>query len=112
MEPLINATETVSNYLDENNIVIYESTVYPGCTEQICVPIIEKISNLKYNEQFYCGYSPERISPGDKEHVLTNICKITSGSSPEISDYIDFIYNKIIKAGTYKASSIVVAEGR
>ncbi len=110
LKPLIAATRTVADNLNKGNIVIYESTVYPGCTEQICVPILEKYSKLKYNLQFFCGYSPERINPGDKKNTLMNICKITSGSSPEVADYIDSIYNSVIKGGTYKASSIVVAE--
>mgnify|MGYP001475015547 CR=1 FL=1 len=107
---LISATETVGRCLNKNDIVIFESTVYPGCTEQVCVPILEKKSSLKFNIEFFCGYSPERINPGDKEHTLTNICKITSGSTPIVTDYIDSIYSSIIEGGTYKASSIMVAE--
>ncbi len=108
--PLTSATKTVGKYLDKNNIVIFESTVFPGCTEQICVPILEKVSKLKYNLEFFCGYSPERINPGDKEHTLTNICKITSGSLPEVADYVNFLYGTIIDGGTFQASSIMVAE--
>ena len=108
--PLINATETVSKFLKVNDIVIYESTVYPGATEEICVPILEKNSGLDFNKNFFCGYSPERINPGDKEHRLTSIIKVTSGSTPEIADVVDQLYSKIITAGTYKAESIKVAE--
>ena len=108
--PLINATETVSKFLKVNDIVIYESTVYPGATEEICVPILEKNSGLDFNKNFFCGYSPERINPGDKEHRLTSIIKVTSGSTPEIADAVDQLYSKIITAGTYKAESIKVAE--
>jgi len=104
------ATELVAKYLNEGNIVIYESTVYPGVTEDFCVPILEKISKLNYNQEFYCGYSPERISPGDDRFTLNKMIKITSGSTPFISDFIDDMYKKIIDAGTYKASSIKVAE--
>ena len=107
---LISATETVGKCLNRKDIVIFESTVYPGCTEQVCVPILEKKSSLKFNIEFFCGYSPERINPGDKEHTLANICKITSGSTPIVTDYIDSIYSSIIEGGTYKASSIMVAE--
>jgi len=93
-----------------NNIVIYESTVYPGATEEVCVPILENQSGLKFNKDFYCGYSPERINPGDKEHRVTTIKKVTSGSTPEIADIVDSLYQTIITAGTHKASSIKVAE--
>ncbi len=110
LRPLISATKTVSRYLNKNDIVVYESTVYPGCTEQVCVPILENHSGLIYNSEFFCGYSPERINPGDQEHTLINICKITSGSTPEIADYIDALYKSIIKGGTYKVSSMVIAE--
>src|SRR5690606_16200302 len=88
----------------------YESTVYPGCTEEECVPILEKFSGLKFNKDFFCGYSPERINPGDKEHSLTKILKITSGSTPKTAEVVDTLYNSILKAGTHKASSIRVAE--
>ena len=110
LSPLINATKMVSQFLDKDNIVIYESTVYPGATEEECVPILEKISKLKYNKDFYCGYSPERINPGDKKHTLINIKKITSGSNKESAFFIDNLYKSIIVAGTYKAKSIKVAE--
>ena len=108
--PLISATSTVSKLLKKNDIVIYESTVYPGATEEVCVPILENNSNLKFNKDFFCGYSPERINPGDKEHRLTSIMKVTSGSTPEIAEKIDKLYNLIITAGTHKAPSIKVAE--
>ena len=108
--PLYRASETVGKVLDKGDIVIYESTVFPGCTEEECVPILEKFSGLKFNEDFFCGYSPERINPGDKKHTLTKILKVTSGSTPEIADKIDAFYGSIITAGTYKASCIKVAE--
>ena len=107
---LADASTIISNVLKKDDIVIYESTVFPGATETFCVPILEKYSNLKFNTDFYCGYSPERINPGDKKNKLTNIKKITSGSNNEVADFIDQIYLKIIKAGTHKASSIKVAE--
>jgi UDP-N-acetyl-D-galactosamine dehydrogenase len=110
LRPLISASKTVGKALKKNDIVIYESTVYPGCTEEICVPILEQISGLKFNVDFFCGYSPERINPGDKQHRVTTIRKITSGSTPEIARKVDELYNKIITAGTYMASSIKVAE--
>lgn len=110
MTPLIKASETVGKVLKPGDVVIYESTVYPGATEEVCVPVLEKFSGLKFNQNFYCGYSPERINPGDKVNTLTKIKKITSGSTPEIADEIDALYNTIIKAGTWKASSIKVAE--
>lgn len=110
LRPLISASKTVGSVLKKGDIVIYESTVYPGCTEEDCVPVLEKESGLKFNIDFYCGYSPERINPGDKQHRLTNIKKITSGSTPEIAEKIDNLYRKIILAGTHKASSIKVAE--
>ena len=100
----------VSSFLKSGDVVIYESTVYPGCIEEQCVPILEKFSNLKFNTDFFCGYSPERINPGDKKYTISNIKKITSGSTPEIADLIDMLYNEIIKAGTHKAPSIKVAE--
>ena len=108
--PMIKASETVAKYLKKGDIVIYESTVYPGVTEEEMAPVLEKISGLKYNQDFYCGYSPERINPGDKEHTVTKILKITSGSTIEIADEVDELYSSIITAGTYKASSIRVAE--
>ena len=110
LAPLISASETIGKTLKKGDLVIYESTVYPGATEEDCVPVLEKFSDLKFNQDFYCGYSPERINPGDKEHRLTKIKKITSGSTPEIADLVDSLYGDIITAGTYKASSIKVAE--
>lgn len=110
LTPLIKASETVGKVLKSGDIVIYESTVYPGCTEEDCVPVLEKHSSLKFNQDFYCGYSPERINPGDKEHRVTTIKKVTSGSTPEIANVVDALYNQIITAGTHKASSIKVAE--
>jgi UDP-N-acetyl-D-galactosamine dehydrogenase len=110
MTSLIKASETVGRFLKLGDIVIYESTVYPGATEEVCVPILEKISNLKFNQDFYCGYSPERINPGDKEHRLPSIKKITSGSTSKVAEEIDQLYKQIITAGTHKASSIKVAE--
>jgi len=110
LTPLIKASETVGKVLKSGDIVIFESTVYPGCTEEDCVPVLEKFSGLKFNQDFYCGYSPERINPGDKEHRVTTIKKVTSGSTAEIADLVDALYNQIIIAGTHKASSIKVAE--
>jgi UDP-N-acetyl-D-glucosamine/UDP-N-acetyl-D-galactosamine dehydrogenase len=107
---LLNATQSIGTILKKGDIVIYESTVYPGCTEEDCVPVLEKTSGLKFNVDFYCGYSPERINPGDTAHTLTTIQKITSGSTPIIADTIDALYKSIITAGTYKVSSIKVAE--
>ena len=99
-----------ANILKKRDIVIYESTVYPGCVEEECVPILEKFSGLRFNSDFFCGYSPERINPGDKEHVISNIKKITSGSTPDSAELIDELYNEIITVGTHKAPSIKVAE--
>jgi UDP-N-acetyl-D-glucosamine/UDP-N-acetyl-D-galactosamine dehydrogenase len=110
LTPLIKASETVGKVLKKGDIVIYESTVYPGCTEEDCVPVLEKFSGLKFNVDFFCGYSPERINPGDKQHRLPNIKKVTSGSTPEVAERVDQLYKKIIKAGTHKASSLKVAE--
>lgn len=110
LTPLIKASETVGSILKKGDIVIYESTVYPGVTEEECVPVLEKVSGLKFNIDFFAGYSPERINPGDKEHTVTKILKITSGSTPEIAEIVDSLYRSIIIAGTYKASSIKVAE--
>lgn len=110
LTPLIKASETVGKVLKKGDIVIYESTVYPGCTEEDCVPVLEKFSGLKFNFDFFCGYSPERINPGDKQHRLPNIKKVTSGSTPEVAEKVDQLYKKIIKAGTHKASSLKVAE--
>lgn len=107
--PLIKASESLSKVLKRGDVVIYESTVYPGATEEVCVPLLEK-SGLKFNEDFYCGYSPERINPGDKQHRVTNILKVTSGSTPEVADFVDALYRKVIVAGTHKASSMKVAE--
>jgi len=108
--PLLQASEMIGSLLNKGNIVIYESTVYPGATEEICVPILEKKSNLKYNVEFFCGYSPERINPGDKKYKLTNIKKLTSGSNKKASQFVDKLYQSIISAGTFNASSIAVAE--
>lgn len=110
LRPLENASETLGEVLSKGDIVIYESTVYPGATEEVCVPVLEKVSGLTFNQDFFVGYSPERINPGDKEHRLTSILKITSGSTPEAANFIDQLYGKIIKAGTFKASSIKIAE--
>jgi UDP-N-acetyl-D-galactosamine dehydrogenase len=110
MTPLVKASETVGKVLKAGDVVIYESTVYPGATEEVCVPVLEKFSDLKFNQDFFCGYSPERINPGDKEHRLPTIKKVTSGSTPEVAEAVDQLYQEIITAGTYKASSIKVAE--
>ncbi len=110
LTPLIRASETIGRVLKRGDIVVYESTVYPGATEEVCVPVLESISGLRYNEDFYAGYSPERINPGDKEHRVANIRKVTSGSTPEVADLIDRVYAEIIVAGTHKAPSIKVAE--
>ena len=110
LTPLIKASETVGKVLKLGDTVIYESTVYPGATEEICVPVLEKFSKLKFNQDFFCGYSPERINPGDKEHRLTNIKKVTSGSTQAVAEEVDVLYRQIITAGTHKASSIKVAE--
>lgn len=110
LTPLKKASETVGRVLKKGDIVIYESTVFPGATEDICVPLLEQFSALRYNVDFFCGYSPERINPGDKAHRLTDIRKVTSGSTPDIADAVDALYSSIIKAGTYKAESIRVAE--
>ena len=110
LTPLIKASETVGKALRRGAVVIYESTVYPGCTEEVCVPLLERHSGLRFNQDFFCGYSPERINPGDKEHRLPSIRKVTSGSTPEVADAVDALYGQIITAGTHKASSIRVAE--
>jgi UDP-N-acetyl-D-galactosamine dehydrogenase len=110
LQPLVAASETVGRYLQPGAIVIYESTVYPGATEEVCVPILERVSGLRFNVDFFCGYSPERINPGDKQHRLTTIVKITSGSTEETAGKIDTLYRSIIEAGTFRASSIKVAE--
>lgn len=110
LTPLIKASESIGKVLKKGDIVIYESTVYPGATEEDCVPVLERVSGLKFNQDFFAGYSPERINPGDKTHRVTNICKVTSGSTPEIAEVVDVLYNEIIVAGTHKAASIKVAE--
>ena len=110
LTPLIKSSQTIGKVLKRDDIVIYESTVYPGVTEEVCVPQLEKVSGMTFNKDFFCGYSPERINPGDKEHTVTKILKITSGSNPEIAIVVDELYKSIITAGTYKASSIKVAE--
>ncbi len=110
LTPLIKASETIAKVIGKDDIVIYESTVYPGATEEDCIPVIEKLSGLKYNEDFYAGYSPERINPGDKVHTVTKILKVTSGSTPEIAEEVDQLYKSIITAGTHKAATIRVAE--
>jgi len=107
---LLTASKMVGGVIKKGDIIIYESTVYPGCTEEDCVPILEEFSGLKYNQDFYCGYSPERINPGDKVHTLTKIIKVTSGSTAEVATIVDNLYASIITAGTHKASSIKVAE--
>ena len=110
LRPLIWASETVGKVISKGNIVIYESTVYPGVTEEECLPIVESVSGLKFNEDFFAGYSPERINPGDKEHTVEKIVKVTSGSTPEVADIVDAIYNAVLINGTHKAPSIKVAE--
>lgn len=110
LTPLIKASETIGQVLKQGDIVIYESTVYPGATEEDCVPVLERVSGLIFNKDFYCGYSPERINPGDKEHRVTTILKVTSGSTPETAETVDKLYRSIITAGTHKASSLKVAE--
>ncbi|MBE6375062.1 MAG: nucleotide sugar dehydrogenase [Lentisphaeria bacterium] len=110
LTPLYRASETVGKVMKKNCIVIYESTVYPGCTEEDCVPVLEKFSNLTFNRDFFCGYSPERINPGDKQHTLLQTVKITSGSTPETAEIVDQLYNSILQSGTHKASCIKVAE--
>ncbi|MGQ0429729.1 MAG: Vi polysaccharide biosynthesis UDP-N-acetylglucosamine C-6 dehydrogenase TviB [Gammaproteobacteria bacterium] len=110
LTPIVRASQSVGQVLKRGDIVIYESTVYPGCTEEICVPILERQSGLRFNRDFYAGYSPERINPGDKQHRLTTIRKVTSGSTPEAADFVDKLYGSIVKAGTHKASSLRVAE--
>ena len=110
LNPLIESSKIVGSVLKKNDIVIYESTVYPGATEEICVPVLEKVSSLEFNQDFYCGYSPERINPGDKEHRVTKIMKVTSGSTSKTAIEVDELYKEIITAGTYRAKSIKVAE--
>ncbi len=110
LTPLIKASEMIGSVLSIGDVVVYESTVYPGCTEEVCVPILERVSGLVFNRDFFAGYSPERINPGDKEHRVINILKVTSGSTPETADFVDALYRSIIVAGTHKASSLKVAE--
>jgi UDP-N-acetyl-D-galactosamine dehydrogenase len=110
LTPIINATETIGELLKKGDTVIYESTVFPGCTEEFCVPVLERTSGLRFNRDFYCGYSPERINPGDKEHRLATIRKITSGSTPRTADFVDALYSSIVPAGTHQARSIRIAE--
>jgi UDP-N-acetyl-D-galactosamine dehydrogenase len=110
LTPLVKASETVGKVLKKGDVVVYESTVYPGCTEEVCIPILERVSGLKFNKDFYAGYSPERINPGDKEHRVTTIKKVTSGSTPEVAEFVDGLYRSIVRVGTHKASSIKVAE--
>lgn len=110
LEPLIKASETVGKVISKGDVVVYESTVYPGVTEEECLPVVERVSGLKFNEDFFAGYSPERINPGDKQHTVEKIKKVTSGSTPEIADYVDAVYNAVLVNGTHKAPSIRVAE--
>ena len=110
LEPLIKASETVGKVISQGDVVVYESTVYPGVTEEVCLPVVERASGLKFNVDFYAGYSPERINPGDKQHTVEKIKKVTSGSTPEIADYVDSVYNAVLVNGTHKAPSIRVAE--
>ncbi len=110
LTPMLKASEAIGKVLKKGDVVIYESTVYPGVTEEECVPVLEKVSGLKFNEDFFAGYSPERINPGDKEHTVTKILKVTSGSTPEVAGYVDQLYRSVITAGTHKAPSIKVAE--
>jgi UDP-N-acetyl-D-galactosamine dehydrogenase len=110
LRPLVSASETVGKVLKKGDVVVYESTVYPGCTEEVCVPVLERESGLTFNRDFFAGYSPERINPGDKEHRLPTIRKITSGSTPEVAEFVDALYRTIVKVGTHRAPSIKVAE--
>lgn len=110
LTPLIKASTSIGQVLKKGDVVVYESTVYPGATEETCIPVLEQVSGLTFNQDFFAGYSPERINPGDKLHRVTNILKITSGSTPEVADFVDQVYNLVIEAGTHKASSIKVAE--
>jgi len=110
LTPLVKASEALGKVLKQGDIVVYESTVYPGCTEEVCIPILERVSGLAYNRDFFAGYSPERINPGDKQHRVTSILKVTSGSTPEVADFVNRLYGSIITAGTHKASCIKVAE--
>ena len=110
LTPLVKSSEAVGQVLKKGDVVVYESTVYPGCTEEVCVPILERVSGLKFNKDFFAGYSPERINPGDKQHRLTTIRKVTSGSTPAVAEFVDSLYRSIVVVGTHKASSIKVAE--
>jgi len=110
LTPLVKASTSIGKVLKKGDVVVYESTVYPGATEETCIPVLEQVSDLKFNQDFFAGYSPERINPGDKLHRVTNILKITSGSTPEVAEFVDQVYNLIIEAGTHKATSIKVAE--
>lgn len=110
LTPLVKASTSIGKVLNKGDVVVYESTVYPGATEETCIPVLEQVSGLAFNQDFFAGYSPERINPGDKLHRVTNILKITSGSTPEVADFVDQVYNLVIEAGTHKASSIKVAE--
>lgn len=110
LTPLEKSSESVGQVLKKGDVVVYESTVYPGCTEEVCVPILERVSGLRFNKDFFCGYSPERINPGDKQHRLTTIRKVTSGSTPAVAEFVDLLYRSIVTVGTHKASSIKVAE--
>ena len=110
LNPLIKASTSIGQVLKSGDVVVYESTVYPGATEEACIPVLEQVSGLTFNQDFFAGYSPERINPGDKQHRVTNILKITSGSTPEVADFVDAVYNLVIEAGTHKAASIKVAE--
>ena len=110
LRPLVGASQTVGKVISKGDVVVYESTVYPGVTEEECLPVVERVSGLKYNVDFYAGYSPERINPGDKQHTVEKIKKVTSGSTPEIADYVDAVYNTVLVNGTHKATSIKVAE--
>ena len=110
LTPLQSASKLVGSALNDGDVVIYESTVYPGATEEVCVPILEQVSGLQFNQQFFAGYSPERINPGDKQHRIETIVKVTSGSTPEVTSYVDQLYSSIIEAGTHNVTSIKVAE--
>lgn len=110
LTPLVKASESIAKVLKKGDIVVYESTVYPGATEEVCIPVLEKNSGLSFNQDFYAGYSPERINPGDKLHRVTNILKITSEKCTEVAEYVDQVYNLIIEAGTHKAVASKVAE--
>src|SRR5690606_7580315 len=110
LTPLVKASTSIGQVLKKGDVVVYESTVYPGATEEVCIPVLEQVSGLKFNEDFFAGYSPERINPGDKLHRVTNILKVTSGSTPEVDEFVDQVYNLVIEACTHLASNIKVAE--